>query len=229
MVRIRRAASLTALALVGLAAGALAQAPAAQAPALRFAWLNSQAVLAATPGRAEAESTFAREMNGARAEVQRLQQQLDTAVAEFNRTSVTMSPAAKQQRQDQLQQMEERNRQRAADLDQQMQQRENELTGPIMARVNSIIEGIRAEFNYAFIFDVASQPNAIVTADHALDITQLVIQRVQAAGPAPAPTAPGAQQAPGGPPLAADSSHAGGSTPARPAAPPPGPRVRPRP
>ncbi|HEY2804234.1 MAG TPA: OmpH family outer membrane protein, partial [Gemmatimonadales bacterium] len=166
---------------------------------------------------------FAREMNSARAEVQRMQGQLDTAVAEFNRSSVTMTPAAKATRQQQLQQMEERNRQRAADLDQQMQQRESELTAPIMTRVNAIIDGIRAEYNYSFIFDVAAQPSTIVAADRTLDITQLVIQRVQAAGPAPAP-AGATQAAPGGPPIAGDSSR-----PATPPAPPAGPRLRPRP
>jgi len=227
MVRVLRAATLAALTLVVAAGSAHAQQQAAQGP-LRFAWLNSQAILSATPGRAEAESLFAREMTGARAEVARLQGQLDTAVAEFNRTSVTMSPAAKANRQQQLQQMEERNRQRAADLDQQMQQRESELTGPIMTRVNSIIEGIRAEFNYSFIFDVAAQPNAIVTADRALDITQLVIQRVQAAGAMTAPPS-GAQPAPGGPPLAGDSTRPRADSTARPPAPPAGPRVRPRP
>jgi outer membrane protein len=133
-----------------------------------------------------------------------------------------MTPAAKSQREDQLRQMEARNRQRAQDLDQQMQAREQELTAPIMQRVNGVIEGVRAEFNYAFIFDVAAANGPIVTADRSLDITNLVIQRLQAAGPAPAP-------APSANPQAAVPADTSRAPAARPAATPAGPRVRPRP
>jgi outer membrane protein len=182
MTSITRAAAAAAL-LTVLAVPALrAQQPAA---APRLAWINSQAVLAATPGRAEAESLFNREMVGFRAEVQRLQQQLDSAVAEYNRSSVVMTPQARQQREGQLREMEQRTRQRATELEQQAQQREAELTAPIIQRVNAVIEGVRAEFNYAFVFDV-SAGNFIVSADRALDISSLVIGRLQAAGPAPA-------------------------------------------
>lgn len=214
MVRMLRAAPAALLAL-GLTTAAAAQQPGAPTVALRFAWLNSQTILAATPGRAAAESLFAREMAGARTEVQRLQGQLDTAVAEYSRTEITLTPAAKSQRQEQLRQMEARNRQRAQDLDQQMQAREQELTAPIMARVNEVIEGVRSEFGYAFVFDVAAAGNPIVTADRGLEITTLVIQRLQAAGPGPAPSPPAT------PAVAPDSAR-------RPPAAPTGPRVRPR-
>ncbi len=224
MVRVLRAVPAALLAL-GLATGASAQQPgAAPAEPLKFAWLNSQTILAATPGRAAAESLFAREMAGARTEVQRLQSQLDTAVAEYQRASVTMTPAAKSQREEQLRQMEARNRQRAQDLDQQMSSRESELTAPLMQRVNGVIEGVRAEFNFAFVFDVAAG-SFIVTADRSLDITNLIIQRLQAGGPAPAP-APSTTPAPGGAPTATPSDSARAPA-ARPQ--PAGPRVRPRP
>ncbi len=211
MVRFTRAVAAAALLILAAAPALHAQQPAA---APRLAWINSQAVLAATPGRAEAESLFNREMVGFRAEVQRLQQQLDSAVAEYNRSSVVMTPQARQQREGQLREMEQRTRQRAAELEQQAQQREAELTAPIIQRVNAVIEGVRAEYNYAFVFDV-SAGNFIVTADRALDISQMVIQRLQAAGPVPNPAAT---------PAPADSAR----PPARPATQPTTP-ARPRP
>lgn len=192
MVRLTRAA-LPVLVLALLAAPALtAQQPPTAPQPLRLAFINSQAILAVTPGRAEAESTFNREMAGMRAEVERMQRQLDSNVAEYNRTQVVMTPQARQQREQQLRDQEQRTRQRAQELDQQAQQREAQLTAPIMQRVTAVIEGIRAEFNYAFVFDVAGQGTTIVTADRSLDITPLVIQRLQSAAPAPPPlgTAP---------------------------------------
>ncbi len=203
----------TGLAIAGLFAAALAgrldaQQPGAPAPApaqapLRLAFINSQQILAATPGRAEAESLFTREMAGYRAEVQRLQTQLDSAVAEYQRTSVVLTPAARTARETEIRNLQQRAQQRAQELDQQAQSREAELTAPIMQRVNAVIEGIRAEFNYSMIFDAGAQVAVLVTADRALDITPLVIQRLQAAGPPPAATDTGAvRPAAGQPPLA---------------------------
>ena len=202
-----------------LARGAAAQQPGQPVRELRFAYLDSRAVLAATPGRAEAESLFAREMVGFRTEVQRLQAQFDTAVAEYNRARAAMTPQASSQREQQLREMDARTRQRAQELDQQAQQREQQLTAPLMQRVTGVIEGVRAEFNYAFVFDVAANGNPIVTADRSLNITSVVIQRLQAAGtpppgPAAAPVQPGGQ-----PPLASPRDTT------RPA----GPVLRPRP
>lgn len=191
-------------------AAAQAQQPGAPVVPLRIAYINSQVILANTPGRAAAESLFAREMVQWRGEVQRLQQQLDSAVAEYSRTSVVMSPTAKTAKEAELRQLEQRARQRAVELDQQSQTREQELTAPIMQRVNAVIEGIRAEFNYAMIFDAAAQGGALVTADRVLDISPLVIQRLQAGAGAPAQ--PGVQ-----PPLAAPAAAADSTRP-RPAA-----------
>ena len=221
MVRVTRPA-LAALLLAVAAPLAAQQAAPSPAPGqpLRLAWVNSQVILANTPGRAEAESTFAREYAGMRAEVQRLQSQLDSAVQEYNRTSVVMTPQAKAAREEQLRQMQTRTQTRAQELDQQAQSREQELTAPIMQRVNSVIEGIRAEYNLAFVFDVAAQGGSVVTADRTLDITSLVIQRLQAAGAGAAVP----------PPLPADSGRPAAApadtTRRAPAAAQPPPRVR---
>jgi outer membrane protein len=213
MARVTGVAAALAL-LATWTAAAQAQQPGAPVVPLRIAYINSQVILANTPGRAAAESLFAREMVQWRGEVQRLQQQLDSAVAEYSRTSVVMSPTAKTAKEAELRQLEQRARQRAAELDQQSQTREQELTAPIMQRVTAVIEGIRAEFNYSLIFDAAAQGSALVTADRTLDISPLVIQRLQAGAGAPPQGAvqPGVQ-----PPLAAPGAAADSTRP-RPAA-----------
>ena len=57
------------------------------------------------------------------------------------------------------------------------------LLGPFQQRINTIIQGMRAEGNYALIFDADAQNNGIVAADLALDLTAKVIARVRQAGP----------------------------------------------
>src|SRR5216117_1669786 len=153
------------LVLVSLAAvAALAAAPpvaAAQGPSpapgpLKIAYINSREILQRTPGYAVAESTYLKEVDGYRTEIQKLQQQLDSAVTAFDQQSIALSPAA-----------------RAA--------KQKELQAPIQARVNSIIQGLRAELNYALILDADAAGGLIAAADPALNITARVLQRLSQA------------------------------------------------
>jgi Skp family chaperone for outer membrane proteins len=115
--------------------------------------------------------------------VQKLQQQLDSAVQAFDQASIALSPAAKDAKRRDLQQMQERMNQRSGELDSRARARNQELLGPFQARINTIIQGMRAEGNYALIFDADAQNNGIVAADLALDLTAKVIARVRQAGP----------------------------------------------
>lgn len=182
-----------ALALVVTLATALAAAPAAaqQRPSAkpaplpsggptRIAYINSRAILAVTPGYAQAESTFTREYEAARQEVAKMQGQLDSAANDFQTSSPILSPSARQQKQQALQQQQQQIDQKTQDLQGKMQQRERELIEPIQSRVQAVIEGIRAEGNYAMIFDVSAMGGALVAADKALDLTQTVVSRLQA-------------------------------------------------
>ena len=153
--------------------------PASPAPSFKIAFVNSREILLRTPGYATAESTFTREVQGFRDEVQKLQQQLDSAVQAFDQQSIALSPAAKTAKQRELQGLQQRLEQRTNELQDRARQREQELIAPIQQRVNTIIQGIRAEGNYAFIFDADAQGNPIVSADPALNITARVLQRLQ--------------------------------------------------
>lgn len=160
--------------LVGAAAGSQTQAP------VRLAYLNMQMVMAATPEFKEADSILNAEAQTYRAEVERLQQELDSALQAFNQQEVVLSPSAKQEKQQKLVQMQQRAQQRAADLDNRMSTRQQQLLAPIQLRIDGILDGVRAEQNLSFIFDVSPQASpVIVAADRTLDITPLVLQRVQ--------------------------------------------------
>ena len=212
--------------LSGLSAGTLAAQQTPCQPPLRLAYINSPLILANTPGRAAAESTFNREMVGYRAEVERLQSQLDSTISEYNRTSVVLTPAARQTRETEIRNLQTRAQARARELDQQAAAREAELTAPIMQRVTAVIEGVRAEFNCSLILDAASELRVVVTADRSLDLSPLIIQRLQAAGAPPRSAGDTAAvvQPGGAPPLAQPSAQPAAQTPRpaqRPTQPPP--------
>ena len=170
-----------------LAGSAMAQTPSTPArPAAsnaRLAFLSSRAILDSTPGYAAAESTFFREFQAMRDEVQKLQQQLDSAVQAFDQASIALSPAAKTTKRTELQGMQDRMTQRSSELDSRARARNQELLGPFQARINTIIQGIRAEGNYTLIFDADAQGNGIVAADPALNITSKVIERLRQSSP----------------------------------------------
>lgn len=175
LTRIGAIGALMTLALVlGAAAGSQQQA------ASRLAYVNMQAVMAQTPEFREADSILNAEADQYRIEMQRLQQELDSAVQAFSQQEVVLSPSARQAKQQELIQMRERAQQRASELDNRIQVRQQQLLAPIELRIDGILDGIRAERNLAFIFDVSPQAAPIiVAADRTLDITPLVIQRVQ--------------------------------------------------
>ena len=151
------------------------------AGATRIGFVNIQAILKSTPGYAKAESTFAKELDGYRSEVQKLQAGLDSAAQDFEAQSAVLSPTQRTQRRKDLEGQQEKLQQRTQELQQKAASRERELLDPIQARVNSVIEGIRAAGNYAIIFDVSAPGNGVVTGDKSLDLTQRVLQQLQAA------------------------------------------------
>ena len=161
---------------------AVSQAQATPPAAIRIAWVDLQSVLKQTPEYAAAETTFKKEMNGMQKEVEKLQQQFDSTVKEYDKQAVVLSPSAKQTREAQLRTMQQSLQQKAADFQNRAQQREQELIGPIERRVQGIIEGLRAERNIMVIFDVSAQGSNIIAADKALDLTPLVLQRLKSPG-----------------------------------------------
>ena len=179
--------------LVLVCLAALAAAPSAAAVAqgagpaptqqagLRIAFINSREILQRTPGYAVAESTYLKEVDAFRVEIQKLQQQLDSAVQAFDQQSIALSPAARQAKQRDLQAMQQRMEQRTNELQDRARQREQDLLQPIQARVNSVIQGIRAELNYALILDADAPGGVIVAVDPVLNITAKVLQRLQQA------------------------------------------------
>jgi outer membrane protein len=174
-------AALGALAFTIFAAGTAASTAAAQAGA-KIAYVNSQEVIAAAPGRAEAEAQIQKDMNSYRAEVQKMGDSLNTLIASYTKSESTLSEAARTAKQKEIQDKEREYQQRVQGLEQKAQQRQAELIRPIMEKINAIIEQVRSEDGYAMVFDAGNQSGVVVAADSTLDITDKVITRLKASG-----------------------------------------------
>ena len=162
----------------------------AQAQALKFAYIDSRAILAQAPGRAEAEAQFQKEMQSYQSQVKLMGDSLNTMMAAYTKAELTLSPSAKEARQKTIRDKEAAYQERVQGLQEQAQQRQGELMGPIMQLINTAISDVRAQDGYSFIFDVGAQGGVVVAADTTLNITEKVLTRLKTISARPASSVP---------------------------------------
>ena len=174
------AAAGTLAVLAALTLGTAAPAVAQATPAgTKIAFVNSQRILRETPGYAQAETTFTKELAGFRNEVQQLQAKLDSAAADFQQQGTLLSPTAREAKRKQLETQQADLEQKTQDLQQRAAARERELLDPIQNRVSAVVEQIRSAGGYAMIFDVGTPGTSVVAADKTLDLSDRVIAQLK--------------------------------------------------
>jgi outer membrane protein len=173
------AAAFAALTIVAVSPAHAQNAP---SPGTTFVYLNSAQILQAAPGSADAQRTFDRELGQWRTELEQQAAVVDSLLRDYQRQEVMLSPQAKEQKQTEIQTLQQQLQNRRLELENQAQQRQQELLRPILERVTGIIEQIRSENNYAMVFDISTE--GVVAAAPELDITDLVMQRMGTAAPA---------------------------------------------
>jgi len=159
----------------------------AQQGAAKFAYIDSRVIMQRAPGSAEAQAAFAKEREALAGSAQRLSDSLKAAFDTYSKTSATLTPAQREEREKGFREKQVEFDQRVGQMEQQMQQRQFELLQPIMNQIRTVLDAIRAEEGFTFIFDVGAEGGVIVAADKNLDITERVIARLK---PIPATVAP---------------------------------------
>ena len=145
----------------------------------RIAFVDARRALQSMPGYAKAESTWTKELQAAQVEGQKMQAAFDSTVAVYQQSSAMLSPSAKTTREKALNAQNDSLQAKLQSLQDRVQGRERELLAPMQTRLAAIIDGVRAEGNYALIIDLGN-PNSqnIVSYDKALDITDRVLRRL---------------------------------------------------
>ena len=192
--------------LIGVPGRAHAQAPGPT----RIAYVNPQALFQNAPGRAAAESAFAKETEAYRKELTTISDALTKMIADYQRDASKLSEADRERRERAIGAKEDSLRQRQAELEEVAGRRQSELMAPIMEAVRKVLEDIRVEDGWSMI--LSSEPGAspILAADKNLDITERVVARLRTMTP---PKAGATPQRPAGLPA---STPAGVTRPPRP-------------
>lgn len=141
-----------------------------------FVYLNSADIIQSTPGAAEAQRTFEREIADMRTELQTQASVVDSLLRDYQRQEALLSPQAKEQKQGEIRTLQSQLETRRLEMEGQAGQRQQELLRPILERVSGVIESVRSERNYAMVFDISTE--GVVAADPSLDITELVKGRL---------------------------------------------------
>jgi outer membrane protein len=161
------------------AAGVPAAAQQTTAATVKIAYVNTQAIFQSAPGRAEAEAQFEKERNTLGEQVKRMDDSLNAMVADYQKNAAKLDSATRTRRETAIRTKQDEYRQRASNLEEQLNQRRDALLQPIMERIRTALDQIRAEDGYAMILNNDSQASLIVSADKNLDITERVVARLK--------------------------------------------------
>ena len=144
----------------------------------KVGYVNTNAVLSEYGPAQDADRQLKATEAGFQAEIDKLEADYQQAAVEYQQQQMTMTPEARQSREQQLQSRLVALEDRRQELTNQYNQRQSEVLAPIMEDIRSVLEEIRVEGNYGLILDTIS--NAILVADPALELTQQVLTRLQA-------------------------------------------------
>ena len=165
-------------ALVLPAATGVLSAQAASAPP-KFAYVDSRAILSKAPGSAAIQAQITKERADAQASVTKMQDSLRAMYDAYIKEKPTLSAAQVEAREKALQAKNSEFDQKVGQLDQDMQKRQYDLIQPMMTQIREVLDAIRNEEHFTFIFDVGNDPGLIVAADKNLDITDRVLARLK--------------------------------------------------
>ena len=177
-------------ALSALSLAVVAGAAQGQVAPVKIGYVNTEALMAAAPGRAAAESSYNKEVLAFQKQQQIWTDSLQKQILAYQKAAPALSEAKKKSEEERLGKLQQDLTNQNTLGEQKIRQRENEVLAPLMEIVRAAIEEIRTEGGYAMIFS-GDQNSPIVAADKNLDLTDRVVARLKTKA-ATTPTTPSA-------------------------------------
>ncbi len=186
-----------------LAAFALLLSTAPLGAQAKVGYVDSRRILSEMPGRQQVEARLQTEMATLESREKKMADSLQAMLASFQTDSAKMTPEDRTKRFAAMQQYDALYRDTLQALQAEAQQLQGAAMQPLFDQIKLALDEVRAADGLAFIFDIGSQGNAIVSMDKNLDLSDKVLARIRAmparpvAAPAAQPAAP--KPAPAGP------------------------------
>jgi outer membrane protein len=167
------------VAALGVVLGVSGTAVSALAQDVKIGYIDSIKIFAENKETQDAERLYRQDVQQWEAQKQRMETEIARMGEELNAQSPMLSEEKKAERRLEMQRkMDEYKRFMEETFGDNglAAKRNKELTQPIIDKINKVIEALANEQKYTFVFDVANAN--IVYADKALDLTDLVLERL---------------------------------------------------
>jgi outer membrane protein len=165
----------------------------------KIGYISTQELVSIMPETAKADSNLQQYRTALIQNAQEKQSSLESAIEKFNKDSATMSVSVKDVKRGELQKMLNDLQSEDQRIQQQLQQRQQELIAPINRKAFDAVQAVAKENGYSYVFE----KDALLVAPPGDDILQLVAKKMNVKVPAgrgvqnqPATTAPAKPAAP---------------------------------
>lgn len=144
--------------------------------AQKFGKVNTQTIMQALPDVAKANGELEALQKQKDNELKAMQEELNRKLDEYQKGQSTMNATAKQQKETELQGLNQKIQQAYQDGQQELQKKSNELMQPIVAKVRAAIDAVGKAGNYTYIFEEGA---AIYTGSNVVDVTKEVQSKIK--------------------------------------------------
>ena len=144
--------------------------------AQKFGKVNTQTIMQALPDVAKANGELEALQKQKDNELKAMQDELNRKLDEYQKGQSTMNATAKQQKETELQGLNQKIQQAYQDGQQELQKKSNELMQPIVAKVRAAIDAVGKAGNYTYIFEEGA---AIYTGSNVVDVTKEVQTKIK--------------------------------------------------
>ena len=144
--------------------------------AQKFGKVNTQTIMQALPDVAKANGELEALQKQKDNELKAMQDELNRKLDEYQKGQSTMNATAKQQKETELQGLNQKIQQAYQDGQQELQKKSNELMQPIVAKGRAAIDAVGKAGNYTYIFEEGA---AIYTGSNVVDVTKEVQSKIK--------------------------------------------------
>jgi len=183
----------------------------AQAQTMKIGVVDMQGALLTTKDGQKAAEELKAKFGPKETELNKRSQELQAKQEQYKKAANTLSDAAKADADREIQTLTKNLQREADDAKADFQAEEQRLLGGIMDKMRAVLDKYAADNQLTMIVDISSQPNNLLYANEASNITKAVIALYDK-GVVPAPTSPA--PAAGKPPASAAPAPAGVRLPA---------------
>jgi len=181
----KRLISVPAAAAIALAAGLCAQ-----AQTQKIAVLNMQDAMVSTKDGQKAVADLRAKYSPKDQEMQKRQQELTAKQDQYRKGQNTMSAEAKAALEREIDSMQRSLQRDMDDVKQDMDGDQQRMVNDLGSKMMQVINKYASDNQFAMVFDVSGQPNNILFASTAVDITREIIALYDKSAPVTPPSAP---------------------------------------